>query len=93
MLATRSASAQQYDDEGGYGGEGGYDGGGGGAGADDSYYAQDNLYHDYAMRQQQKEDKAAGYVLLVTRPSKEDNVSCLPVASHDLDTTQLSCFL
>jgi hypothetical protein len=67
LAARRSASAQQYDDEGGYGGEGGYnDGGGGGdaggGGADDPYYSQDNLYHDYAMRQQQKEDKTAGYV-------------------------------
>lgn len=28
----------------------------------DQDYAQDNLYHDYAMRQQEKEAAAAGYV-------------------------------
>ena len=30
----------------------------------DQDYAQDSLYHDYAMRQQEKEAAAAGYVFL-----------------------------
>jgi hypothetical protein len=53
LSPSSNCSAQQAGDD--YGGGGGgdyYDQGAGGGGADD--YAQDNLYHDYALRQQEK---------------------------------------
>lgn len=48
-LACSTVRSQQYNDQDGYEQE---------YGGQDSSYNQDNLYHDYAIRQQQKEEKA-----------------------------------
>lgn len=64
-LSTSSSSycsAQQAGDDN-YGGGDYYDQGAGQQGGADDY-AQDNLYHDYALRQQEKAVGGAAWVLV-----------------------------